>query len=167
MSVRTKLAVFAAGAGMLGAVATAAPALADTNPSASTDVGVNVLQSITITFNSGASFSLAPNTPAVNATNFTIATNDGHGYHVMLSAPDLQTAGGASIPASDLSYTSWIGGSEIDQGSQQLSNTAAQAFNRTAATNNETISQNWLASLPGNTQPGLYQSTITYTAVGN
>ena len=175
-----RLAAIAALAGTLGGgAALAAPALTGpaaapvqavltaAGPSASASVGVTVLQSITITFNSGSSFSLAPNQAAANATSFTVATNDGHGYSVDMSAPDLQTAGGLTLPATSLSYTSYMGGSEIDQGSQQLTNNPAVALTRSQPTNGDTISQNWLASVPANTQPGSYQSVIQYTALGN
>jgi hypothetical protein len=176
-----RTAVIAALASSLGAgAAMAAPALTATapvqavltdassgSPSASASVGVTVVQSITITFNSGSSFSLAPNTPASNATNFTVSTNDGRGYTVDMSAPDLQTGGGATIPATSLSYSSWIGGSEVDSGPQQLTNNPAVAFTRSQSTAGETVSQNWLASLPANTPPGSYQSVIQYTALGN
>jgi hypothetical protein len=129
------------------------------------DANVTVNQTISFAFTSATSFALDP-AGVVNhsALAFTITTNDSHGYHVTLAAPDL-TTGNATIPATDLSYSTYTGGSQVGN-TNQLSNTAADFLDDTHSTGGTGYTQDWAANVPGNTSPGVYQTTLTFVATG-
>ena len=161
------------GAGAVMAAEAAAPAASGPvqavlmdNPTSSANATVTVTQSINFAFTSSPSFALAPGQLSHSAVAFQISTNDSHGFALDMSAPDPQTGGGLSFPAHDLAYASFQGGSEVDSGTQQLSNTAALAFSQSGSTNGTDFTQDWTANLPANTAPGAYVTQITYTAIG-
>ena len=127
-----KIATRAAALALIGgagvaALGSAAPAFADT-PTSSAQATVTVTQSINFAFDSGTSFALAPNQISRAATVFTVSTNDGAGFHLMMSAPDPATLGGAHFQASSLQYDSYDGGGGNlnNNGTQSLSNTPAR-----------------------------------------
>jgi hypothetical protein len=159
------LAAIAVTSGTAYMVPAASAATMDGNPSSTAQATVTVAQSISFAFNGPTSFTLAPGVTDNNAVSFTVSTNDSHGYSLSLAAPDL-TAGGATIPATDLSYTTFSGGSEVDQGAATLTNAAGVFYSATLATGGTGFNQNWLATVPANQAPGAYQTTLTYVAVG-
>jgi len=153
-----------AGAAALGA---AGPAFADTPASSSGTATITVNTNISFAFDTSPSFSLVPGQNAPAAVKFTIATNAQHGFSLAMSAPDPST-GNASFPASDLSYqTNQVGGGELDQGRQTLSNTPVLTFNTTNPTGGFHVSQDWLATLAPTVAPGAYSTNILYVATTN
>lgn len=161
----TRLAVLA-GASALAAGLAAPAAFADT-PSSSATATVTVAQSISFAFTSPPSFTLQPGVTDASAISFSIATNDSRGFSLTLSAPDLTLNGGASsIPATSLSYITKSGGNEVDQGAQQLTNTAAQVISTNVATAGTGYSQDWTANVSPSQAPGNYSTTLTYVATG-
>ena len=150
--------------------ATALPAFADGGAGGPIAASVTVPSSLTFTFTSGTSFSLAPGVTSPAAVAWTVATNDPHGYSVVQSAPDL-TGPSGTLPAGDLSEVLHFdvtgpGGSTGVNPSVLLTNAPASAGGYTTATAGDTYAEDWLATLPGNTVPGTYSTTISYLAVG-
>jgi hypothetical protein len=139
----------------------------DSGPSSTGQATVHVAVGISFAFNGSPSFTLTPNVSSPAAINFTVSTNNQHGATVTLSGTDPATAGGASFPATSLSYTTFSGGSEVDQGPQQLTGSAATVTSFNAATGGTGFQQTWLASLGAQVPPGDYQSTLTYVASVN
>lgn len=166
-TIRRSLAI----AGLSGAAlaAAAVPAFATVpGPSTSAQATVTVNQAISFAFIGSPSFALNPGQVSHSAVSFNIQTNDNKGYTLTMSAPDLSDGAG-TIPATDLTYTSFNGGAQVGGTANQLTNAAAVALNTTIAPSaaGDTYTQDWLASIPSNQSPGAYQTTLTYTVTGN
>lgn len=156
-----------AGAGLL----TASSAMAAPMPGP-ISAAVVVPQTLTLTFTSGTSFSLAPGATQTGAVAFTVSSNDGNGYTVAQSAPDLSN-GSAFIPATDLSYAlNFTDAAHPGGGSPgpaaALTNTSATFVSPVGASlpAGDTYTQDWTAAtVPANQAPGSYQTDILYTAI--
>jgi hypothetical protein len=162
-------------AGLLGAAAiaavSAAPAMAAGCPAGSScaDATVHINQVISFAFTSGTTFSLDPaGVVSHGALAFTVTTNDAAGYTVSLAGTDPATAAGASFPATSLSYSTFQGGGQVGS-TNGLTNAAAtfQTLTHPSSPNGDQYTQDWAASsVPGNTPPGDYASTLTFVATG-
>lgn len=160
------LAAAAVAAAAIGA--STAPAWADGGPVTAT---VAVPSTLTFSFTSATSFTVAPGATSTGAVAFTIVTNNPAGYDVFQSAPDL-TAGANSLPATDLSFVLHYhnsNGTDVTPAAQ-LTNTQARFIHQVTPSmgGGDTYAQDWTAAtLPGNTPGGNYSTVITYIAAGN
>ena len=90
-----------AAAALAASILPATGALAQGGPVNAT---IAIPSTLTFTFTSATSFTVAPGATDMGAVAFTVATNDGAGYTISQSAPDLSNGSGGTLPAGDLSY---------------------------------------------------------------
>lgn len=164
----------AAGAiGTAALTASAGPAMAATsacpNGAACSNAVVHISVGISFAFNGSNTFTLTPGVTSTSAVQFTVSTNNTHGYSLSLSGTDPTTPGGAFFPAGDLQYKTFLSGTgEVDQGIASLTNASATVFSKPSPTSGDNFSQDWVASnVPVTQSPGDYVSTLSYVASVN
>lgn len=153
---------------MAGGAALAGPAFAAGGP---VSANVTVPSTLVFAFTSATTFTVPAGGTAPAAVSFTVATNDASGYTVNQSGADLSDGNGHTLAAGTLSdvlnYHDTDGAGSLPA-VLLTNNPATFATSHTPSmTPVDSYSQDWsAASLPGNTPPGNYATTINYVVAG-